>query len=56
MRNLGVHPGDRVAIALPDWPRFRALVGETEAAMRLLEVGLVFVRDDGTIDEVIPLG
>jgi hypothetical protein len=53
VRDLGKHPGDLVAIALPDWPRFRNLVAETEAPLRQLGVSVLFVREDGSVERRI---
>lgn len=53
--DLGRHPDDLVAIALPDGPRFRTLVSETEDALRRLGVGLLFVLPDHSVEERLPL-
>ena len=53
VRDLGKYPDDLVAIALPDWPRFRNLVGETEAPLRRLGVSVLFVREDGSVERRI---
>jgi hypothetical protein len=53
VRDLGKHPKDLVAIALPDWPRFRNLVSETEAPLRQLGISVLFVRDDGSVERRI---
>ena len=50
IRDLGKHPDDMVAIALPDWPRFRNLVADTEGSLRRLGVTVLFVAEDGSID------
>ena len=42
-----------VAIALPDMPRFRALLGEAEWALERLMVGVYLVAEDGTVTSVI---
>jgi hypothetical protein len=54
IRDLAAHPADEVAIALPDWPRFRSLVGDTEMPLRRLGVGVFFVRADGSVEERLP--
>lgn len=54
IRDLAAHPADEVAIALPDWPRFRSLVGDTERPLRRLGVGVFFVRADGSVEERLP--
>jgi hypothetical protein len=53
VRDLGRHPNDLVAIALPDWPRFRNLVTETEGPLRRLGVSVLFVREDGSVERRI---
>jgi hypothetical protein len=53
VRDLGKYPDDLVAIALPDWPRFRNLVSETEAPLRRLGVWVLFVREDGLVERRI---
>jgi hypothetical protein len=50
VRDLQKHPNDLVAIALPDWPRFRNLVNETEAPVRKLGVSVLFVREDESVE------
>jgi hypothetical protein len=54
LRDLGRHD-DLVAIGLPDWPRFRALVADTERPLRKLGVAVFFVREDGTVEVRLPL-
>jgi hypothetical protein len=56
IRDLAAHPSDEVAIALPDWPRFRSLVAATETPLRRLGVGVFFVRADGSVEERLPHG
>lgn len=55
MRDLGRHPKDLVAIGLPDWPRFRALLVDTEAPLRRLGVGVFLVSKDGLVETRLPL-
>jgi len=55
MRDLGRHPGDLVAIGLPDWPRFRNLLAETSSSLRRLEVAVFLVDEDGSVEELLPL-
>jgi len=56
MRDLGRHPDDLVAIALPDWPRFHALIADTEPALRRLGVGVLIVMQGGTVKTRLPIG
>lgn len=51
IRDLGRHPHDLSAIGLPDWPRFRDLLADTEAPLRRLGIGVYFVAEDGTVTE-----
>ncbi len=46
------HPNDRVAIGLPETPRYRALVHETQGALRLLRIEIFMVAEDGTVTEM----
>lgn len=55
LRDLGRHPADLVAIALPEWPRFRDLIADTERPLRLLGVGLLVVLQDGSVETVLPI-
>ncbi|HZQ64529.1 MAG TPA: hypothetical protein VFA66_04815 [Gaiellaceae bacterium] len=49
-----VAPDTEVAMAFPDFPRFRGLVERSEWSLRRLGVGVYFVREDGTVDMPIP--
>jgi hypothetical protein len=42
-------PGARVAIALPDYPRYRALVGAVRDSLNRLGVELIFVTEQGVV-------
>jgi hypothetical protein len=53
IRDLGRHPADLVAIALPDQPRDRDLVGETEGSLRRLGVSVLFVLANGAVERRI---
>jgi hypothetical protein len=55
LRDLGRHPADQVAIGLPDWPRFRALIDDTEAPLRRLGVAVWVVGPDGGVEVRLPL-
>jgi hypothetical protein len=55
LRDLGRHPGDAVAIGLPDWPRFRSLINDTEAPLRKLGVACWLVTEDGKVEVRLPL-
>lgn len=48
--DLGKHPADLVAIALPDWPTFRRLVDRTETSLKRLGVALLFVDTSGKVE------
>jgi hypothetical protein len=50
MRDLGRHPGDLVSIGLPDWPRFRALIADTEAPLKRLRVAVLLVGEKGQVE------
>ena len=54
MRDLGGHPTDEVAIALPDAPRFRSLIAATERALCRLGVGVYFVREGSRVEARLP--
>jgi hypothetical protein len=51
VRNLGLHPDAEVAIALPDKPRYRALLDETQGSLGRLGIGVLLVCSDGTVVE-----
>jgi hypothetical protein len=55
LRGLGTYPGDAVAIGLPDRPRYRALVADTEQPLRRLGVAVWFVGQDRTVEERLTL-
>lgn len=55
LRDLGRHPGDAVAVGLPDWPRFRALINDTEGPLRRLGVAVWLVAEDGRVEIRVPL-
>lgn len=50
LRDLGRHRGDLVAIGLPDWPRFRRLVDDTELALKRLGVAVFFVNEKREVE------
>lgn len=54
LRDLGRHPGDAVAVGLPDWPRFRSLINDTEAPLRGLGVAVWLVAEDGRVEVRVP--
>ncbi len=54
VRDLGRYPEDLSAIGVPDWPRFRALLVETEAPIRRLGIGFYFAAEDRSVTEAIP--
>ena len=55
LRDLGRYPQDRVAIGLPDWPRFRSLIADTERPLRRLGIAVYLVAEDGTVEVRLPL-
>jgi hypothetical protein len=56
IRDLHRHPGDEVAIGLPDWPRFRSLIADTESPLRQLGVGVYLVREGRSVRLLLPHG
>jgi hypothetical protein len=56
VRDLGLHPDHEVAIALPDKPRYRVLLSETEASLRGLGIGVFIVCPDGKVEEHVLSG
>jgi hypothetical protein len=56
VRDLGLHPGQEVAIALPDKPRYRVLLSETETSLRRLRIGVLVVSPDGSVEEYLVSG
>jgi hypothetical protein len=46
--------GTEVAIAFPDFPRFRSLVVKAEWALRRLGIGVYFVRETGDVERALP--
>lgn len=55
LRDLGRHPVDAVAVGLPDRPRFRSLINDTEAPLRKLGVAVWLVAEDGSVEVRLPL-
>ncbi len=49
VRDIGLHPQHEVAIALPDKPRYRVLLSETQASLRRLGIGVFLVCVDGSV-------
>lgn len=45
----GNQPDVRLAMGLPDMPRYRALLGEAAWALRRLEITVYLVTEDGTV-------
>lgn len=50
MRLVSSHATARVALAFPDFPRYRTLYKETREALRRVEVALIFVAENGELD------
>jgi hypothetical protein len=44
------HPSATVALAFPDFPRYRALFNETQMGLRKLGVAILMVKANGEID------
>ena len=49
MRLQTEHPKTMVALAFPDFPRYRALFEETQAGIAKLGVAMLFAHADGTV-------
>lgn len=49
LRTLGTEPNTRVAIALPDFPRYRTLLDDVAGPLKRLGVGVLFVSEDGCV-------
>jgi hypothetical protein len=45
-----------VAIAFPDYPRFRALIAQSEWALRRLRIGVYLVGEGGTVEQLLDQG
>ena len=52
LRLQSAHPQAKVALAFPDFPRYRALFGETKLALQKLGVAILFVNTDGEVSEL----
>jgi hypothetical protein len=55
LRLRGLSPETSVALALPDFPRYRTLLADVDAALRAMRVCAVLVSQARTVEEVIPL-
>jgi hypothetical protein len=51
LRLQTAHPQARIALAFPDFPRYRALFGETKLALEKLGVAMLLVISDGHVSE-----
>jgi hypothetical protein len=49
MRLQTANPGASVALAFPDFPRYRVLFAETQGALAKLAVAVLFVNEDGIV-------
>jgi hypothetical protein len=47
-------PHHEVAIGLPDTPRYRRLVARTEQSLSLLRIGVLLVKEDLSVEVVMP--
>ncbi len=54
LRLRGKDPEARVAIALPDMPRYRRLLEETRSSLSALDVRVMFVTENGVVAEWQP--
>ena len=54
MRLRSSLPDAEIAVAFPDFPRYQALLRETEDSIRRLGVGVYLVDDLGTVSLVLP--
>jgi hypothetical protein len=50
VRTKGATEHYDVALTFPEMPRYRALLAETEWAIRRLGIVVFFVREDGTVE------
>lgn len=46
---------DEIAMAFPYFKRYRNLVKEVEWALRKLNIGVYFIREDGSVEEAISI-
>jgi Holliday junction resolvase-like predicted endonuclease len=51
LRLQGKHPNARVALAFPDFPRYRTLFDETELGLAKLGLAILFVNSTGYVCE-----
>lgn len=42
-----------VAIAFPDYPRFRSLIAKSEWALRRLGIGVYLIREEGVVERIL---
>jgi hypothetical protein len=49
-------PDAQVGIGLPDFPRYRALLAETEASLERVGVEVFLVVESGAVQRVAPYG
>jgi len=52
MRLHSAHPSATVAVALPDFPRYRKLFQETKSALLKLKIAVLFVSKAGGVDAI----
>ena len=50
LRLQGTYPEAQVALALPDFPRYRTLFAETRGGLERLGIAVLFVRESGEVD------
>lgn len=54
MRTRNSLPTAEIAIGLPDYPRYRALIQQTEGSLRDLGLGVYLVGDQGAVTCEVP--
>lgn len=52
LRMQSAHPTAQVAIALPDFPRYRSLFSETASALDRLNIVTLFATESGQVDAI----
>jgi Holliday junction resolvase-like predicted endonuclease len=54
MRLRSSMPHAEIALAFPDFPRYRALLSETEDSLRRLGIGVYLVAESGEVERLLP--
>ena len=55
-RRMGTHPREALAIGLPDFPRYRALLADTRKALTKLRIGVYLVERGNKVTMTLPHG